>query len=118
MRLLSLLILAAVVPLLAADVNGKWTGQMGQSGREVVFQLKADGNNVSGTMSGPEGEPRPVTKGELDGDNISLTVASQWQGSPVNLLVKGKVAGDEMKLTVESEDGGWGTDLVVKKATE
>lgn len=118
MRVFSLLILAGVVPLFAADVTGKWTGQMGASGREVVFQLKADGDKVSGTMSGPGGEPRQVTKGELDGDNISLTIASEWQGSPVTLLVKGKVAGNEMKLVLESEDGGWSTDLEVKKATE
>jgi len=91
---------------------------MGESGRDVVFQLKADGGKVTGTMSGPGGEPRQVTKGELDGDTISLTIASEWQGSPVTLLVKGKVSGNEMKLVVQSEDGGWSTDLVAKRATE
>jgi hypothetical protein len=118
MRLPGLLSLILVLPLLAADVAGKWTGQMGESGREVVFQLKTDGAKVSGTMSGPEGEPRPITQGELKGEDISLTVASEWQGNPVKLLVKGKVSGNEMKLTVESEDGNWTSDLVLKKAVE
>ncbi len=118
MRLVFLLFLAGATQLFAADVTGKWMGQMGESGREVVFQLKTDGNQVSGTMSGPGGEPRPITKGKLDGDNISLTIASEWQGNPVTLLVRGKVAGDQMKLVVESEDGGWSTDLIVKKAAE
>jgi len=69
-------------------------------------------------MSGPGGEPRPITQGQLNGDNISLTVASEWEGNPVKLLVKGKVAGSEMKLTIESEGGQWTTDLVLKKAAE
>lgn len=91
---------------------------MGESGREVVFQLKQDGAKVGGTMSGPGGEPRPITEGELTGDSISLTVASEWQGSPVKLLVKGKVIGNEMKLTVESEGGDWSTDLTLKKGAD
>jgi hypothetical protein len=118
MRLFCLLSLAAILPLCAADITGKWKGQMGESGREVVFQLKADGTKVSGTMSGPNGEPRPITQGELNGENISLTVASEWQGSPVKLLVKGKVAGNEMKLTIESEGGDWSTEMVAKKAAD
>jgi hypothetical protein len=118
MRLLCLLSLAAILPLCAADITGKWKGQMEESGREVVFQLKNDGTKVSGTMSGSNGEPRPITQGELNGDNISLTVASEWQGNPVKLLVKGKVSGNEMKLTLESESGDWSTGLVVKKVVE
>lgn len=118
MRLFFLLFLAGTTQLFAADVTGKWMGRMGESGREVVFQLKTNGDQVRGAMSGPGGEPRPITKGELDGGNISLAVASEWQGNPVTLLVRGRVAGDPMKLVVESEDGGWSTDRIVKKAAE
>jgi hypothetical protein len=118
MRLTCLLFLATILPLWAADVTGKWKGQMGEGSREVVLQLKSEGTKVSGTMSGPNGEPRPITQGELNGDNITLTVASEWQGSPVKLLVKGRVTGNEMKLTVESEGGDWSTELVVKKAND
>jgi hypothetical protein len=120
MRLLCLYLLSlvAILPLCAADITGRWKGQMGESGREVVFQLRSDGTKVSGTMSGPNGEPRPITRGELNGEDISLTVASEWQGNPVKLLVKGKVTGNEMKLTVESEGGGWSTELVLKKAAD
>lgn len=56
-------------------------------------------------MSGPNGEPWQITQGEMNGDKISLTVASEWEGNPVKLLGKGMVAGNERKLTVESEDG-------------
>ncbi len=109
--------LLAILALLATDVTGKWTGQMSQSGRETTLILKSDGEKVTGTMSGPGGEPRKITSGESKGDDIALTVASEWQGNPVKLLVKGKVvAGGEMKLVVQSEGGEWSTDLVVRKA--
>jgi hypothetical protein len=103
--------------LIAADVTGKWTGQMGEGGREVVFDLKQDGTKISGTMSGPNGEPRKITGGSLTGDDIDMTVASEWQGSPVTLKVKGKVSGSEMKLRIESEGGDWGTGATVKKSS-
>jgi hypothetical protein len=67
-------------------------------------------------MSGPNGEPRPITEGRLEGENISLTVASEWQGNPVKLLVKGKVAGNQMNLTVQSDGGDWSTTVALKKA--
>ena len=117
-RLVCLLSLAAVATVWAADISGKWKGQMGESGREVVFQLRHEGTKVGGTMTSASGEPRPITQGELKGEDVSLTVASEWQGNPVKLLVKGKVAGNEMKLTVQSEGGDWSTDLVLKKAAE
>jgi len=115
MRLPGLFALLVTLALAAGDVTGKWKGEMTEGGREVVFQLQSEGSKVSGSMSGPNGEPRPITAGELSGENISLTVASEWQGNPVKLLVKGKVAGSEMRVTVESDGGDWSTEVVLKK---
>jgi hypothetical protein len=102
----------------AADIAGNWKGTMGESGREVVFKLKTSGEKVSGTMSSASGADRQITEGSLKGDDVSLTVASEWEGNPVKLFVKGKVSGDEMKLRVEAEGGNWGSDLVVKKVAQ
>jgi len=110
------LLLALVSSCLAADVTGKWKGTMEGAG-DVVLELKADGASVTGTMSDSEGKPRPITKGSLDGDKISLTVASEWQGNPITLLVTGTVAGDTMNLKIQTEDGAWGTDAVVKRSS-
>jgi hypothetical protein len=68
-------------------------------------------------MSDSEGKPRPITKGSLDGDKISLTVASEYQGNPITLLVTGTVAGDTINLKIRTEDGAWGTDAVVKRSS-
>lgn len=115
--LLLFALLAGVASALAADVTGKWKGPMEGTGADVVLELKVDGANVTGTMSDSEGKARPITKGSLDGDKISLTVASEWQGNAITLVVTGTVSGDTMSLKIATEDGAWGTDAVVKRTT-
>lgn len=112
-----LLSLALVSSALAADVTGKWKGPMEGTGADVVLDLKSDGASVTGTVSDSEGKARPITKGTLDGDKISLTVASEWQGNPITLVVTGTVSGDTMNLKIQTDDGAWGTDAVVKRTT-
>jgi len=112
-----LLSLALLSSALAADITGKWKGPMEGTGSDVVLELKTDGATVTGTMSDSEGKPRPITKGSIDGEKISLTVASEYQGNPVTLLVTGTVSGDTMNLKIQTEDGAWGTDAVVKRSS-
>jgi hypothetical protein len=112
-----LFFLALISSALAADVTGKWKGPMEGTGVDVVLDLKSDGATVTGTMSDSEGKPRPVTKGSLDGGKISLTVASEYQGNPITLLVTGTVSGDTMNLKIQTDDGAWGTDAVVKRSS-
>jgi hypothetical protein len=102
---------------LAADITGKWKGPMEGTGADVVLDLKADGATVTGTVSDSEGKPRPITKGTLDGDKISLTVASEYQGNPITLLVTGAGSGETMNLKIQTADGAWGTDAVVKRSS-
>jgi len=107
------LILIAIVSLLAAvDVTGKWKGAFAEG--ETVFTFKADGSDISGTMLGADGKEHPL-KGKIDGDKISFTVESEWQGNPVKLVAKGTISGDEMKLDMGTEDGSWGTSVTAKK---
>jgi len=102
--------------LVAADVTGKWTGQS-ENGPAWVFNFKSDGSKVTGTMQGSDGKDRPINEGKLDGDAISFSVDSEWQGNPITLVFKGKVSGDEMQLRVDTKDGSWGTDLVAKRSS-
>lgn len=96
----------------AADVTGKWKGAMGEA--ETVFTLKADGAAITGTMLGAEGKEHPL-KGKIEGEKISFTVDSEWQGNPVKLVAHGTLSGDEMKLSIGTEDGSWGTEVTAKK---
>ena len=115
--LLLLALLTSAASALAADVTGKWKGPMEGTGADVVLDLKTDGGSVTGTMSDSEGKPRPITKGSLDGDKIALTVASEYQGNPITLLVTGTVSGETMNLKIQTADGAWGTDAVVKRSS-
>ncbi len=116
LRFASIVFLALLLPasLLAADITGKWKGPM-QAGGDAAFDLKLDKGAISGTMMGYDGKPRQVTEGKLDGDSVSMKVATDYQGQPVMLIVTGKVSGDEMQLHIASDNGYWSTDATVKR---
>jgi hypothetical protein len=95
------LLLAAAA--FAADVTGKWTGQVpgrGGEAREATFMFKVDGDKLTGTMSGPQGD-RPISEGKVTGDTISFAVEGQ-RGKQV---YTGTVAGDEIKFKREGGQG-------------
>jgi hypothetical protein len=103
--------------LLAADISGKWRGS-GEQGPEWVFNFKADGSKVTGTMQGGDGKERPINDGKLEGNTLSFSVDSEWQGQAIKLVMKGKVSGEKIELRVDTEDGAWGTDLVLTRSSK
>jgi hypothetical protein len=80
-------------------------GRNGQT-REATFNLKADGNTLTGTVSGPRGD-MDISDGKIDGDQISFTQNMEFNGNTMKLLYKGTVSGDTIKFT-RSRDGGEG----------
>jgi len=113
MPLLAIALFLVPTALRAADLTGTWKGPM-QSGGDTVFQLKADKDTITGNMLGREGKPYPVT-GKMDGDNVSMTVAFEWQSQPVTLLVTGKIAGDDMQVHIATDNGYWSTEASLKR---
>jgi hypothetical protein len=115
--LLGLLALTA----LAADVTGKWTAQVpGRGGqtREATFNLKADGNTLTGTISGPRGDT-DISDGKIDGDQISFTQTLEFNGNTIKFLYKGTVSGDEIKFTRTREGGeGQAQEFTAKRASQ
>jgi len=125
MRLRGLLCLIAFVclgvfVLSAADVSGKWVAQMpGRGGetRETTFNFKADGDNLTGTMSGPRGD-REISEGKISGDDISFVMVMRGrQGGEMKMVYKGKVSGNEIKFTVQREGADRTFEFVAKKAS-
>ena len=115
----SLLVAGLVSAAWAADVTGKWvaqvTGQNGQT-RETTFNLKADGDKLTGTVSGRQGDT-PISDGKVSGDDISFTVVRNFQGNDIKLVYKGKVKGDEIAFTVNREGGDQpGQQFTAKRA--
>jgi hypothetical protein len=116
----SAFVLAATLVAQAADISGKWTAQVpGRDGqtRETTFTFKAEGEKLTGTTSGRNGDV-PITDGTVKGDAIAFTVVMNFNGQEVKLLYKGTVAGDEIKFTRQREGGDQPpAAFVAKKAT-
>ena len=115
--LLSLL-LALTMAAAAADVTGKWVAQIaGRNGqtREQTFNLKADGANLTGTVSGRQGADTAISAGKIDGDKISFVVKMERGGNTVEQKYSGIVAGDELKMKREGGQGA-ATEFTAKRA--
>ena len=103
--------------LWAAEASGKWSAQVpGRSGqmRDVTFVLKASAENLTGTMSGRNGDV-PISDGKVNGDDISFSVTQDFGGNSVTQKFTGKVTGNEIKFRRE---GGQGQpiEFVAKRA--
>lgn len=95
---------------MAADVSGKWVAQMpGRGGqtREATFTFKADGEALTGTISGPRGDME-ITDGKISGDQISFSQIMEFNGNQMKILYKGTISGDEITFTRTREGGGGG----------
>lgn len=112
--------LAAVA--LAADVTGKWSfEQQGRNGSQTVtMNLKADGDKLTGTVSGGRGGDVEISDGKVDGDNVSFKVVREFNGNQFVTDYTGTLSGDELKLKIEIE-GGRGKmgprEVVAKRVT-
>lgn len=103
---------------LAADIGGKWTGDMeGRDGQTmtVTMNLKADGNAVTGTVSGRMGDAQ-ISNGKVDGDSVTFDVVREFNGNSVTIHYTGTVTGDSIKFKVQGPRGP-ARDLTAKRAT-
>ena len=112
-------VFAALSLAWAADVDGKWTAQVpGRGGqtRETTFTFKAEGDKLTGTVSGMQGDT-PISDGKISGDDISFTLKLNFQGNEITFLYKGKVSGDEIKMTRTRQGGDQpGQEFTAKRA--
>lgn len=91
---------------LAADIDGKWSGQfaggMGGQPMTLTYTFKAEGNKLTGTtIGGPNGEQIPIRDGKIEGNNISFVVVVDFGGNEMRFNYKGVLSGDEIKLTFD-----------------
>lgn len=101
----------AAVPAWAADVDGKWKTNMDagpQGSVELVFDLKAEGRKLTGTLSGPIlPTPAVITDGLIEGEGVSFSLRmSIIPGTPAVLIgYSGILKGDELSLTAALDMG-------------
>ena len=91
----------------AADIDGKWTGQVqGRRGvQNQTLMLKASGNTLTGSLQGGRGGPVEISNGTIDGDHVSFTVVREFGENKITQEFKGTLSGGVLKLT---ESGGRG----------
>jgi len=119
LRLALVSCLLAVVAF-AADVTGKWTYEtQGRNGPQTAtMNLKADGGNLTGTVSSRGGDTE-ISNGKVDGNNISFEVTREMQGNKFTIKYSGTLSGDELKLKIErpSQNGPVTTEATAKRSS-
>ena len=113
-----------------ANPTGTWTwsvpGRNGGDPRTVTLKLKAEGEKVTGKVSGmgrPGGQApadTEITDGKLAGDEVSFKVTREFNNNKFVQNYKGKVEGDTIKGKVEFERNGetQSRDWEAKRSTE
>ena len=100
----------ASAPLFAADPSGKWQASIqGPRGEtSFVFDLKADGDALSGTISNDFLGESLISDGKISGNTISFRQKVERGQGAITFLYKGTVKDDELQLTrtVEGMAGG------------
>jgi hypothetical protein len=108
-RVLAMSALLAVGAL-AADVTGKWVGKIEtpNGSRDVTYTLKQDGDKLTGSVPGRNGET-PISEGTVKGDDVTFTVVRGERKTTYT----GKVMGSELKLKYQQQ--GQDRELTLKK---
>jgi hypothetical protein len=98
----------------AADLNGKWKGDMSTPNGdplETTFNFQVSGEKLTGTATNSYGEEQ-ITEGTVKGDEISFVIMAG--GGQFKIVYKGKVVGEELKFKVVIGDMGEG-ELTAKR---
>jgi hypothetical protein len=99
--------------LFAADVSGKWVGEVSGAGRSgaaptITFSFKADGPKLSGevTQSTARGAVvATISDGKIEGDEISFSATRETRGNSITTKYTGKIVHDTLILQADSGRG-------------
>ena len=99
----------SITSALAAGAQGNWLwvtpGRNGAPDRESILHLESDGTHLSGKISspGPDGKPIDVaiSHGETHGDSVSFQVVRAANGTPVTNTYSGTIAGEKITGKIE-----------------
>src|SRR5215472_3377043 len=112
-------LLALMTTLLtAADLTGKWTGQFDFNGQAVplTFDLKSDGAALTGRVNGLPTENIELKDGKIDGNTVTFSAVTDYQGNAVKLVFTGKISENQIDMTMGTEDGAFSVSFPIKKS--
>lgn len=101
----------------AADVTGTWKGSFDfqESSIPLTFNLTSSGGTVTGTVEGLPTNPAEIHDGKVDGDTVTFSVDTDYQGETYKLVYTGKAKGDQIDFTFGTDDGSWGTTMTATR---
>lgn len=95
---LALLTLPAI-----GQVSGTWAGTMatGQGDAEVSYTFMEDGDMLTGTSTGPDGNVVEISDGMVEGQDISFNLTVDFQGMPLTMAFTGVMMDDTIEFTID-----------------
>lgn len=108
----ALFLAAFALCALAADISGKWTGQVqrGNNTIETTFEFHVSGETLAGTVT-DRNSTMKIEDGKISGDTLTFQVETQ-RGKRT---FKGTVTGNEIKF--RREGGQNPSEFVAKRAS-
>ena len=97
---------------LAADIDGKWAGEIVGQNMQIAFTFKAEGTTLTGVHI-VNGQETAIKDGKIEGNNISFTVTLDL-GGETKIPHKGVISGDQIKMTYEMM--GQSGEILLKRA--
>jgi len=102
----------------AADVTGTWKGEMnGPNGSfSLTYSFKQDGAKLTGTVTGPQGDPLTLEDGAVDAAKIHFVVNVPMNGG-MKIVNDGTIKADDgISLQAKSDSGeAFGDPITLKK---
>ncbi|MFN8431057.1 MAG: hypothetical protein U0V04_13855 [Spirosomataceae bacterium] len=106
----AIIVFALSLASFAQDINGKWNGKV-MDQFEVSYTFKAEGEKLTGSTVGPEGNEIILKDGKIKGNDIEFVLNIMDQ----DIKMVGKLEGDTLKLKFNMM--GNDAEMVLKKET-
>ena len=92
----------------AADATGTWKWTVERNGQtfETTLKLKQDGEKLTGTITGRQGNETEIEDGKVKDDAVSFKVTREFNGNKVVMTYQGKLSGDSIKGDTKFERDG------------
>jgi hypothetical protein len=90
------------------DATGTWKWTVERNGQtfEPVLKLKQDGEKLTGTISGRNGNETEIENGKVKDGEVSFTVTRTFGDNKIVQKYHGKLSGDSIKGKIEFERDG------------
>jgi hypothetical protein len=117
---IALVVASLVSSALAAENPAgtwKWTASFGGQEREQTLTLKVEGDKLTGSMPGRDGQASPITDGTFKDNKVSFSVTREFNGQKRTTKYSGTISGDTITGKSERERDGQttSTDWVAKR---